>query len=67
MSPENVWNLSVTSHPVFFLPSQALIVSFKPFEPQSLIWAILTYRDTSGSNETKVVTLSYKQRCFILK
>lgn len=67
MSPENVWNLSVTSRPVFFLPSQALIVSFKPFEPQSLIWAILTYRDTSGSNETKVVTLSYKQRCFILK
>lgn len=67
MAPKNVRNLGVTSRLVFFLPSQASIASFKPFEPQSLIWAILTYRDTWGSDETKVVTLSYKQRCFILK
>ena len=68
MSPENIRNLGVTSRVVFFLPSQAAIASFKPLEPQSLIWAILACRDPWGSDETKVVlVLSYKQRCFILK
>ena len=68
VSPEDIRNLGVISRLVFFLPSQAAIASFKPLEPQSLIWAILTYRDPWGSDETKVVlVLSYKQRCFILK